>query len=194
MQDITDQYYTNNARQFVDSTLYLTSSMQSLYDKFIKRLKSNVVLDVGCGSGRDSLYFQCHSLIVTSIDKNKAMANAALENGVENVLNVDLEHFNSDLKYGGVWACASLLHINRSKLPDVFKKIADVVIDGGVLYCSFKYGTFEGYRNGRYFTDMTEKLLECVLDNRLKVEEMFISDDVRSSVHQKWLNVFLRKV
>ena len=29
--------------------------------------------------------------------------------------------------------------------------------DDGVIYTSFKYGTFEGERNGRYFTDFTEK-------------------------------------
>lgn len=32
--------------------------------------------------------------------------------------------------------------------------------DDGVIYTSFKYGTFEGERNGRYFTDFTEKTFD----------------------------------
>ena len=33
----------------------------------------------------------------------------------------------------------------------------------GIIYLSFKYGDFEGERNGRYFTDMTEDSLEKLL-------------------------------
>lgn len=29
--------------------------------------------------------------------------------------------------------------------------------NNGIIYTSFKYGTFEGERNGRYFTDMNEE-------------------------------------
>ena len=31
------------------------------------------------------------------------------------------------------------------------------------MYVSFKYGEFEGMRNGRYFTDMTEKSLDSLI-------------------------------
>ena len=196
MCDITNQYYTTNADEFIQATINLTSQLQTLYDKFTSRLGSNIVLDVGCGSGRDSLYFQNHSLIVTAIDKNKSMVAAAFDNGVEDVINVDVEQFESLLRYGGIWACASLLHVKRSRLIDVFKKLASLLNERGVLYCSFKYGSFEGYRNGRYFTDMDECLLKELLNDvkSLQVVEMFVSDDVRGPDRQKWLNVYLKKV
>ena len=195
MDIVTDQYYTTNAADFVNDTFNLTSRMQPLYDKFFMYLRSNIVLDVGCGSGRDSLYFQNHSLIVTSIDANREMIVSCIDNGVENAINTSIEQFESDLKYGGVWACASLLHLKRCDMMSIFNKIADMMIDGAVLYCSFKYGSFEGYRNGRYFTYMTEGMFEELINKvqHLETVEMFVSEDVRDNVSQKWLNVFLKK-
>ena len=51
----------------------------------------------------------------------------------------------------------------------------------GIIYTSFKYGDFEGERNGRYFTDMTEisfkKLVENIKD--LKIKEYWITSYLR---------------
>ena len=81
-------------------------------------------------------------------------------------------------------------------------KIERALKDNGILYVSFKYGTFEGERNGRYFTDMTmERLQERLEDaakrsgrRALKVVESRITGDVRPGREsEKWLNVILRK-
>ncbi len=39
--------------------------------------------------------------------------------------------------YDGVWACASLLHCARNRLPDVLKRIHAALRRGGVCYISF---------------------------------------------------------
>ena len=59
-----------------------------------------------------------------------------------------------------------------------------------------KYGEFEGERNGRYFTDMTERRLEELLKSvpHLRLEEAWLTTDVRPGRDtEKWLNVILRK-
>ena len=64
----------------------------------------------------------------------------------------------------------------------------------GVLYCSFKYGDFEGYRNGRYFVDLTESTFDQTIQHsKFIVQEMMITDDVRGNDKQRWLNVILTK-
>ena len=35
-------------------------------------------------------------------------------------------------------------------------KMNQALKENGIIYTSFKYGEFEGERNGRYFTDFTE--------------------------------------
>ena len=68
--------------------------------------------------------------------------------------------------------------------------------NGGVIYVSFKYGTFEGERNGRYFTDMNEERFESLMREvpAMEVLKETITSDVRPGrADEKWLNVFLRK-
>lgn len=65
-----------------------------------------------------------------------------------------------------------------------------------VIYVSFKYGTRQEIRDGRYYTDLTEKSLEKVVSklHELEVIEMFRSDDVLRDRKQQWLNAILKKV
>ena len=61
---------------------------------------------------------------------------------------------------------------------------------------SFKYGAFEGERNGRYFTDFTEETFTEFIKGMtgVTVEKMWITDDVRPGRgEEKWLNMILRK-
>ena len=66
----------------------------------------------------------------------------------------------------------------------------------GIIYLSFKYGDFEGERNGRYFTDMTEESMAKLLVDfpEFTVEKQWITGDVRAGRgDERWLNMILRK-
>ena len=96
-----------------------------------------------------------------------------------------------------MWACASILHVEKKQLPEILKKIATATKKGGVVYTSFKYGEFEGIRNGRFFTYLTEEsfgeILRSVSD--LAIEKLWISADVRAERgEERWLNIVLRKL
>ena len=98
--------------------------------------------------------------------------------------------------YDGIWACASILHLPKSELQNVFCKISRALKPGGYCYTSFKYGEFEGERNGRHFTDFTEKTFENFLTelNKLTIADEWISSDVRPGrTEEKWLNVIIQK-
>ena len=61
---------------------------------------------------------------------------------------------------------------------------------GGIIYTSFKYGEFEGERNGRYFTDFTTDTFKDFIHDMhgLKIEEQWITGDVRPGRgEEKWL-------
>ena len=60
----------------------------------------------------------------------------------------------------------------------------------------FKYGTFAGERNGRYFMDMTEETFQKLLLKipELVIEDVAITTDVRPERgEEQWLNLILRK-
>ena len=66
------------------------------------------------------------------------------------------EELNDRNQYDGIWACAFILHLSREELPDILHKMHQALKRNGIIYTSFKYGTFEGEKNGRYFTYFTE--------------------------------------
>ena len=73
--------------------------------------------------------------------------------GVRNLLFQDLDECE---RYDAIWACSSILHLSKNELKDVFRKMLCALKPGGISYTSFKYGEFEGERNGRFFVDFTE--------------------------------------
>ena len=119
----------------------------------------------------------------------------------ERVAGIPVRHllFNElDAKeyYDGIWACASILHLPKSELRNVLCKIAGALKPGGYCYTSFKYGEFEGERNGRHFTDFTEKTIENFIAGlrNLTIVDEWISSDVRPGrTEEKWLNVIIQK-
>ena len=98
--------------------------------------------------------------------------------------------------YDGIWACASILHVASSALPDLLERMKRALKSKGILYASFKYGTFEGYRNERYFTDLNEERFTSLLDQvrGFSVIDQWISSDARPGrENEKWLNAIIRK-
>ena len=88
------------------------------------------------------------------------------------------------------------LHLPLPELEEVFQRMTAALKGHGIIYTSFKYGTYEGERNGRYFTDMTEGKFSDFLQNikGLEIEEQWVSSDVRPGRgDEKWLNIILRK-
>jgi len=194
MQD-TLIYYNENANVFAESTINVDFS--EIQKQFLDKLNAGVtILDFGCGSGRDTKYFLDHGYTVEAIDGSEELCKlASVYTGisVNHMLFQDLQEVD---KYDAIWACSSILHLPYAELVDVLKKMVIALKDNGLIYSSFKYGTFEGVRNGRYFIDMTEESLEKLLQevDGLEVEETWITSDVRPRRgEEKWLNLFLRK-
>ena len=88
----------------------------------------------------------------------------------------------------------SLKSVRKSVL--IYETIIEALKSNGILYTSFKYGTFEGKRKDRYFTDMTEEAFAVLIRDihELEIEEQWITSDVRPGRgEEKWLNLILRK-
>ena len=195
VRDITLDYYNNNAHSFTSDTLDVEFS--DIQDRFLAELQpGTLILDFGCGSGRDSRYFLQKGYRVEACDGSEEMVKAATQNTGIPVKQMLFSELDEQERYDGIFACASILHVPSAELPDIIGKMKEAVKKGGVLYVSFKYGTFEGVRNGRYFTDQTEESLRQILDQvgGLDVISTGITGDARPRREdEKWLNVLLRR-
>ena len=186
--------FLNAFKNFIEDTM--NADMSKQYQLFEKYLNSNnlTILDLGFGSGRDSLYFQNKGYDVYSLDPIKEFCEHAKELGLKHVYQKSVEEMEFVDKFDGIWACASLLHIPYNELTNVFNKCYEALKKDGIMYCSFKYGEFEGERNGRFFTDLNdEKLNDLIKNTRFKILELSITDDVRVDRNDKWINIILKK-
>lgn len=191
----TLNYYNTNAKDFIEGTLNV--DMSELRTKFLNYLPQAAhILDAGCGSGRDSLAFKEAGYKVTAIDGSEAMCNQTAELIGQPVRRVIFQEIEDVNLYDGIWACATLLHVPEEDMVDVFRRLSRALKGGGILYVSFKYGDFEGERNGRYFSDYTEERFAKLLAHfkELVIVEQGITVDKRPDREEKWLNVIVRKM
>ena len=194
MKDMNSNYYENNADSFIADTFECDMSTQyHFFEKELKK-KTGKILDLGFGSGRDSLYFMNKGYEVYAIDPVKKFCDYAKKIGIKNIYQMTAQEINFVDMFDGIWACASLLHVPSNELNDVFKKCSRALKKDGVMYASFKYGEFEGERNGRIFLDLNEESLKKYLINTgLKIKDTLITRDVRPDKTTEWLNVILAK-
>lgn len=196
MKNNTLNYYNTNAKSFVSSTLAVDFSQTQ--DKFLHLLPPTAsILDFGCGSGRDTKYFLDAGMQVDATDGSEELCRLASEYTGIPVRQILFEDLDAKVQYDGIWACSSILHLPKDVLKDVLMKMIVALKEHGIIYTSFKYGTFEGERNGRFFTDFTEETFrEFVSDvDEIKIEKSWITGDVRPGRgDERWLNLILRKI
>ena len=195
LKSTTIIYYDQNAQSFASTTISV--NMQTNQNHFLKYLPPHAhILDFGCGSGRDTKYFLSQGYTVEATDGSEELCKIARAHTGISVKQMLFQELDEQEKYDGIWACSSILHLPRKELADVIRKMIAALKPNGIIYTSFKYGTFEGERNGRYFTDMTESVFTDFLQDieGLTTEKQWLTSDVRPGREEKWLNLILRKI
>ena len=194
--DQTIDYYNLNAESFIENTQNV--DMHLAQDRFLQLLNETAsILDFGCGSGRDTKLFLEKGYQVTATDGSAEICRLASEfTGIEvkHLLFQELDEVNS---YDGIWACSSILHLPKKELLSVIRKMCVALKEAGIIYTSFKYGDFEGERNGRHFTDFTEDSFQDFIKEvpEIMIVEKWITSDVRPGRgEEKWLNLILQKI
>lgn len=188
-------YYNRCAVAYYENTVEL--NMETMLEQFIELLpESPTVLDMGCGSGRDSLYFIEKGFDVTAIDGAKELCNLAEIHIGQDVLCMNFAEMNFDEVFDGVWANASLLHESDEEIDGILDRVIKSIKPDGILYMSFRYGTFTGIRDDRFFVDYKMKTMKELIGRHKELEiiEIIRTDDVGDAEKgPEWINVFVRK-
>ncbi len=191
----TLQYYDQGPDSFASSTL--SADMSDARSRFCGYLPQGaLILDFGCGSGRDTKAFLEAGYCVEATDGSEKLCARASEYTRLCVKRMLFSELDAVSRYDGIWACASILHLPRKKLAEVLGKTETALKESGVLYASFKYGTFEGIRAGRYFTDFTEETLKefWSRETSMRIFEQWITRDVRPGrEEERWISILARK-
>ena len=172
-------YYERHAEEFYARTVGV--KIPHLYEPFLKFVPpGGQILDIGCGSGRDSLYFLQAGYEVTAVDPSPTMRELASRLIGKPVFAGSFEELDYKNAFHGVWACASLLHVSRQNMTRVTKQLTDALKIGGVLYASFKARDADWMEEGRYFTGYTQASLKALLaeNPELEIRNVWETEDV----------------
>ena len=192
--DSIDYYIKYAAKEFEET---VNQDMSEIMREFLNYLEEgDTILDLGCGSGRDSLTLYELGYDVTPLDASSEMCKLAeIHTGLD-VLQMTFEQIDFDDVFDGIWACASLLHTPKKELSGILTKIARALNEKGILYMSFKLGDFEGFRGERYFSDFTADSISQLLreNGRFEILKLWETEDIRSGHSDvRWLNVLAKK-
>lgn len=192
----TLDYYKKNSEEYFNSTLNV--DMTNTYKAFLKLVpKGGKILDLGCGSGRDSMNFMKLGYEVIAVDGAKKLAKKASVLLGKEVIVSTFEELELKEKFHGIWACASLLHIKREDLKTVLNNLYNNLEDNGVFYMSFKYGEKEYVDDkNRYFNCFTdESIISFINENtKFNILDLYITEDKLGRVNEvKWVNLICNK-
>lgn len=187
-------YYDRHAEAFVEATFPV--AMHEIYNEFLPHLSDGArILDAGCGSGRDALHFHRQGYRVSAFDGSAAIASLAAQKTGLLVEHRSFSQVTELCVYDGIWACASLLHLPATEVPDSIERLWRALKPGGALYMSFKVGSGERRHEGRHYTDANETLMgEWIrgLEGQDSCR-MWRTVDQRPGRYEQWLNIVLIK-
>ena len=199
----TLDYYQRNAKEFFSQTINV--DMQNVYQPFLEYLpktqlsNQQKILDVGCGSGRDSVFFANQGFEVVSIDGSKSLIELAQQTDTRidwQCLTFDeIDNQNWQSHFTGVWACASLLHVPFDDLPKILNDLLSCLRPTGVLYASFKYGDSEREKDGRFFCDINEQRWRIVESQLISTKPLKVWQTLDNRVDRQeiWWNILYCK-
>lgn len=128
----------------------------SLFAQYITKflVKSKNILELGCGNGRDSVYFLQLGLNVTAIDASDAVIEQLKqENKEENACFICDDFVSSSTIYSGqydyVYSRFTLHAINKEQEIEVLNNVHKVLKDGGDFFIEVRSVNDELYGRGR---------------------------------------------
>lgn len=198
MREISEtiNYYNTHAEDFFSGTV--AADMSHVQDEFLKYIPvGGRILDAGCGSGRDSKAFRQRGYEVEAFDASVELCKLASKNIGQEVRCLCFENMTYKNEFDGIWASASLLHVEKNEMQKVLVKCYNALKQDGILYASFKYGDTEAFKNERFFNNYTEEgIKELFYDLGIfRILECFVTYDVRPErADEKWVNVIVGKI
>lgn len=194
----TLQHYDDNASSFCEGTIH-HDVMQNINVLLAEITGSPpyLILDFGCGPGRDLIQFKALGHQAVGLDGSPAFVAMARQCSscevlLQNFLMLELPSSHFD----GIFANASLFHVPKQELPRVLQALWGTLKPDGVLFASNPRGyNQEGWRNNRYgcFHDL-EQWRGYVVATGFKELRHYYRPPGKPRDQQPWLATVWRKI
>lgn len=133
-------YYQKKYKSYHEKTF--TIDPLDFLAPFAERLTAGaIVLDVGCGSGRDLLWMKKKGFDVIGFDRSSGLVELARENAGCEVIEGDFETYDfSAISVDAIMLIGALVHISYDRFSDVFKNLIASLSGSGKILVTLKEG------------------------------------------------------
>jgi len=185
--ELTINSYDEYAEEY--SRFHFKESFENRLETFIKFLPDKkLVLDVGCGCGRDTRYLIERGINAIGIDLSKGIIEQARRFVPKaTFIQMDMRKLEfEELSLSGILAMASVFHIPKRQMPDLLIDFRRILKNDGLLYICVMAGSGEkmveksvafGGMGPRFFAFYDMKELSNLLDQAgFKVVNSFMDE------------------
>ncbi len=199
-------WYDDNAQQY--ATKLSTDVPYEAINMFLLNLPpSPSILEAGCAAGRESKVFIERGAKITGVDLSENLLNIAKRDNPQgeyvkaNFLNLSFQ----DSTFDGVWAHASILHLETvDEVMIALREFNRVLKPGGILFVGVKMQSgdektaivTDSLSNAdRFFQYFTEsEMRELIGKANFEVEKVTFGEDGHGRKEVKWIRVIAKKL
>lgn len=164
-------YYQESYKAYHEATFSVDPSF--FLGPFAKRVTDGaLVLDVGCGSGRDLVWLQKQGCNVIGFERSSGLADLARQNAGCEVIEGDFETYDfSQLTVDAILMSGSFVHLPHARLAEAFRNVAQALkgqeCTSRFAYVSLKEGDgTKTDRDGRTFYLWQDDDLRRIFDRQ----------------------------
>lgn len=149
-------------------------------DRFLAQLKAEgkqTLLEIGAGTGRESLFFKENGIEPFAIDLSPGMIQLCQQKGLEAAVMSFDELTFPDASFDAVWSLNCLLHATKVMLPSILEGIHRILKQNGLFYLMMYGGyDFEGiwekdyYEPKRFYSFYTNEAIQDVVSQVFVIE------------------------
>lgn len=188
-----NNFYEDNHQHYFALTIGIDPS--AFLQPLARQLKPQAtILDIGCGSGRDLLWFVRRGFRPTGFEQSPSLAAMARKHAGCPVIVGDFTDYDfSGLQFSALVFVGSLVHLSHQALPAILMSTCRALVPGGKLLITLKEGNGSSLAaDGRVFTLWSREDIEKVFTaNHLHILD-FSRQVSRLRPDDIWLGYVLR--
>ena len=196
-------YYEDNAKYL--SQRYESAKVDHIHALLVNTFTTkSYLLEIGCGSGRDASFMYQNGYDIIAIDGSGRMIAEAKRCHPELIDRLDVIQIPDELNvepssFNGVYSIATLMHLKKESIDQIFKKIATILKPNGKFLFSVSIQRDDIDDNGkdekgRHFTTMSEnEWLGYATKYGLQLKYLETTGDGLDRVGIVWLTCVVRK-
>lgn len=172
----TTSYFNLTTTEQINNWNLKIENLKEHIDKFLRSSPGKKILDVGSGTGEDSLYFKKLGYNPLCVDISENMVRVCRQKGLEAVCeDIETLPFDED-SFDGVWANNTLTHIPKYRIYNTLARLREILNKQGILFVTVPEGRSEvinGLYNVAYseveFKENFEQYFDIIESGKIKL-------------------------